>query len=69
MEEHVALKKVLGRSEEPMGSPDTRDQVIDFVRRWNERTEIAAQRWRWEPHRRGRGKNSISDSIDSHLID
>src|SRR5262249_41495124 len=23
---------------------DTRDQVIDFVRRWNERTEIATQR-------------------------
>jgi putative transposase len=27
---------------------DTRDQVIDFVRRWNERTEIATQRFvRW----------------------
>jgi putative transposase len=27
---------------------DTRDQVIDFVRRWNERTEIATQRLvRW----------------------
>ena len=27
---------------------DTRDQVIDFVRRWNERTEIATQKFvRW----------------------
>jgi hypothetical protein len=27
---------------------DTRDQVIDFVRRWHERTEIATQRFvRW----------------------
>ena len=27
---------------------DTRDQVIDFVRRWGERTEIATQKFvRW----------------------
>jgi len=25
--------------------PDTRDQIVDFVRRWSEKTEISAGRY------------------------
>ena len=45
MEEHVALKKSWGDLRGQWVPHDTRDQVIDFVRRWNERTAIATQKF------------------------
>lgn len=43
-----AKKKSWGDLKSQWAPHDTRDQVIDFVHRWNERTEIAAQRLvRW----------------------
>jgi len=44
MAEHVALKKRLGNSDR--GPHNARDQIVDFVRRWSEKTEIAAGRLR-----------------------
>src|SRR2546423_2947004 len=43
--EHVALKKSLGNSDRGLGSADTRDQIVDFIRRWSEKTEIGAGRF------------------------
>jgi transposase len=45
MAEHVALKKRLGNSHRSLGSLDTRDQIVDFVRRWSEKTEIGTGRF------------------------
>jgi transposase-like protein len=46
MAEHVALKKnVWGTLTGVWVSHDTRDQIVDFVRRWSERTEISAGRF------------------------
>jgi transposase InsO family protein/transposase-like protein len=43
MAEHIALKKSLGGTLTGVWVPhDTRDQIVDFVRRWSEKTEISA---------------------------
>src|SRR5262249_54428958 len=42
MAEYVALKKTLGNFDRELGSHDTRDQIVDFVRRWSKKTEIGA---------------------------
>src|SRR3977135_124334 len=42
MAEHVALKKRLGTLTGVWVPHDTRDQIVDFVRRWSEKTEISA---------------------------
>jgi transposase-like protein len=49
MAEHVALKKKSwGTLTGVWVPPDTRDQIVDFVRRWSEKTEIGAGRFiRW----------------------
>jgi transposase InsO family protein/transposase-like protein len=44
MAEYVALKKSLGTLTGVWVPRDTRDQIVDFVRRWSEKTEIGA-RW------------------------
>src|SRR5215469_10853598 len=45
MAEHVALKKKSWGTLTGVWVPhDTRDQIVDFVRRWSERTEIGAGR-------------------------
>ena len=38
-------KKRLGNSHRSLGSLDTRDQIVDFVRRWSEKTEIGTGRF------------------------
>ncbi len=43
MAEHVALKKRLGNSYRGLGSARMRDQIVDFVRSWSEKTEIAGR--------------------------
>ena len=43
--EHVAPKKALRRSEGQWVAPDIRDEVVDFVRRWSEKTEISVERF------------------------
>ena len=46
MAEHVALKKEIGGTLTGVWVPhDTRDQIVDFVRRWSEKTEIGAGRF------------------------
>jgi len=45
MAEHIALKKVLGNSDRYLVSHDVRDLVVDFVRRWSEKTEIGVGRF------------------------
>jgi hypothetical protein len=46
MAEHVALKKdAWGTLTEVWVPHDTRDQIVDFVRRWSEKTEISAGRF------------------------
>jgi hypothetical protein len=45
MAEHIALKKVLGSSDQSVGAHDLRDLVVDFVRCWSEKTEIGAGRF------------------------
>jgi transposase len=46
MAEHVALKKEIGGTLTGVWVPhDTRDQVVDFVRRCSEKTEIGAGRF------------------------
>src|SRR2546423_9479084 len=46
MAEHVALKKNTWGTLTGVWVPhDTRDQVVDFVRRWSEKTEIGAGRF------------------------
>ena len=40
MEEHVALKKTWGDLKAEWLPHDTRDQVVDFVNRWSEKSEI-----------------------------
>ena len=46
MEEHVALKKDAWGTLNGVWVPhDTRDEIVDFVRRWSEKTEIAAGRF------------------------
>src|SRR5215472_13838137 len=48
MAEHVALKKELGTLTRAWVPHDTRDQIVDFVRRWSRKTEIGAGRFiRW----------------------
>ncbi len=42
MAEHVALKKSWGTLTRVWVPHDTRDQIVDFVRRWSEKTEISA---------------------------
>ena len=38
----------MGRSERPVGEHDVRDEVVDYVRKWSERTELPAQQLvRW----------------------
>lgn len=43
-EEHVALKKSWRELKSRQVPHDTRDQAFDFVRRWNDRDQITAQR-------------------------
>jgi transposase len=45
MAEHVALKKNAWGTLTVWVPHDTRDQIVDFVRRWSEKTEIAAGRF------------------------
>jgi transposase-like protein len=45
MAEHIALKKALGNSERRLGPHDVRDQIVDFVRCWSEKTDIGAGRF------------------------
>ena len=46
MAEHVALKKEIGGTLTGVWVPhDTRDQIVDFVRRWSEKTDIGAGRF------------------------
>ena len=45
MAEHVALKKTLGNSDRGLVPHDTRDQIVDFVRRWSEKTGIGTGRF------------------------
>ena len=45
MAEHIALKKVLGTLTGIWVSHDVRDLVVDFVRRWSEKTEIGVGRF------------------------
>ena len=40
MEAHVQLKKNLGNSKRKLGSPQPRDEVVDFVNRWTDCTEL-----------------------------
>jgi hypothetical protein len=40
MAEHVAKKKCWGVLSGVWVPPDTRDQIVDFIRRWSDRTEI-----------------------------
>ena len=35
----------MGNSDQGLGPHDTRDSIVDFVRRWSERTEIPTQRF------------------------
>ena len=45
MAERVVLKKTLGALTGVWVPHDTRDQIVDFVRRWSEKTEISAGRF------------------------
>ena len=45
MAEHIALKKPWGTLTATWVPHDVRDQVVDFVRRWSEKTEISAGRF------------------------
>ena len=46
MAEHVAPKKNAWRTLTGVWVPhDTRDQIVDFIRRWSEKTEIGAGRF------------------------
>ena len=46
MAEHMALKKrSWGTLTKTWTPPDVRDQIVDFVRRWSEKTEIPAGRF------------------------
>src|SRR5579863_9832662 len=45
MAEHVALKKCWGALTGVWVPHDTRDQIVDFVRRWSDRTEIGVGRF------------------------
>src|SRR5437660_7998330 len=45
MAEHVALKRHCGTLSGLWVPYDTRDQIVDFVRRWSEKTEIGAGRF------------------------
>jgi hypothetical protein len=45
MAEHVALKNAWGTLTGVWVPLDTRDQIVDFVRRWAEKTEIGAGRF------------------------
>jgi len=38
-------KKRSGNSDRRLVPHDTRDQIVDFVRRWSEKTEIGAGRF------------------------
>jgi transposase len=44
MEENILAKKPVGSPERPLGSPDTRDEVIDYVGKWTVRAELPAKR-------------------------
>src|SRR5215469_12160316 len=45
MAEHVALKKSWGALTKTWVPHDARDEVVDFVRRWSEESEISAGRF------------------------
>jgi hypothetical protein len=45
MAEHVALKRRLGTLTGTWVPHDTRDQIVDFVRCWAEKTEIGGGRF------------------------
>jgi putative transposase len=45
MAEHVALRNAWGTLNGVWVPHDTRDQIVDFVRRWSEKTEIGAGRF------------------------
>jgi hypothetical protein len=45
MAEHVALKNAWGTLTGTWVPHDTRDHIVDFVRRWSEKTEIGAGRF------------------------
>ena len=45
MAEHVALEKELGNSDRQLVPHDMRDQIVNFVRRWSEKTEIGTGRF------------------------
>jgi putative transposase len=45
MAEHIASKKSWGALTKVWVPHDVRDQVVDFVRRWSEKTEISAGRF------------------------
>jgi putative transposase len=45
MAEHIALRKPLGNSDRCLVPHDVRDQVVDFVRCWSEKTEIGTGRF------------------------
>jgi hypothetical protein len=45
MAEHVALKNAWGTLTGVWVPHDTRDQIVDFVRRWSEKAEITAGRF------------------------
>jgi transposase len=45
MAEHIALKKLWGTLNGIWVPHDVRDEVVDFVRRWSEKTDIGAGRF------------------------
>ncbi len=55
MEEHLRLKKSWGRLVGRWVPHDTRDEVVDFVNGWSEKTEVPQVRFtRWLGLRRGK---------------
>ncbi len=47
MAEYLALKKSWGTLTGVWVPHDTRDQIVDFVQRWSEKTEIRAGQFIW----------------------
>ncbi len=64
MAEHMALKKPWGTLTTTWTPPDVRDQIVDFLRRWSEKTDLHAGR-SWATRGRYAGGSRAGPGRDS----